>query len=89
MFLFRRLLPLTLVVAPFVQAQQSSPAPSAQPAPQAQQSPLAPYLDPKLPAAERAHDLVGRMTLDEKASQLEDWATPIPRLGIPDYQTWK
>ncbi len=28
------------------------------------------------------------MTLDEKASQLEDWATPIPRLGIPDYQTW-
>jgi beta-glucosidase len=46
------------------------------------------YLDPKLPAAERAHDLVGRMTLDEKAAQLEDWATAIPRLGIPDYQTW-
>ena len=52
---------------------------------QAQQ---APYLDPKLPPAERAHDLVGRMTLDEKATQLEDWATAIPRLGIPDYQTW-
>ena len=46
------------------------------------------YLDPKLSPAERAHDLVGRMTLDEKASQLEDWATAIPRLGIPDYQTW-
>jgi beta-glucosidase len=46
------------------------------------------YLDPKLPPAERAHDLVGRMTLDEKAAQLEDWATAIPRLGIPDYQTW-
>jgi beta-glucosidase len=28
------------------------------------------------------------MTLDEKVSQLEDWATAIPRLGIPDYQTW-
>ena len=40
------------------------------------------------PPAERAHDLVGRMTLDEKAAQLEDWATSIPRLGIPDYQTW-
>jgi len=56
-------------------------------------APLAPaqqdaWLDTKLPAAERAHDLVGRMTLDEKASQLEDWATAIPRLGIPDYQTW-
>ena len=46
------------------------------------------YLDPKLPAAERAHDLVSRMTLEEKAAQLEDWATAIPRLGIPDYQTW-
>jgi beta-glucosidase len=47
-----------------------------------------PYLDPKLSPAERAHDLVGRMTLDEKANQLEDWATAIPRLGVPDYQTW-
>ena len=28
------------------------------------------------------------MTLDEKASQLEDWAIAIPRLGVPDYQTW-
>ena len=48
----------------------------------------APYLDTKLPPAERAHDLVGRMTLEEKAAQLEDWAPAIPRLGIPDYQTW-
>src|SRR5664279_4681068 len=46
------------------------------------------YQDPSLPAAVRAHDLVNRMTLDEKASQLEDWAIAIPRLGIPDYQTW-
>jgi len=46
------------------------------------------YLDSKVPPAVRAHDLVGRMTLDEKAQQLEDWATPIPRLGVPDYQTW-
>jgi len=57
----------------------------AQPAPNAQQ---VPYLDTKLSPAERAHDLVGRMTLDEKANQLEDWATSIPRLGVPDYQTW-
>jgi beta-glucosidase len=46
------------------------------------------YLNTKLSPRERAHDLVGRMTLDEKAAQLEDWATAIPRLGIPDYQTW-
>ncbi|HUN86551.1 MAG TPA: glycoside hydrolase family 3 C-terminal domain-containing protein [Terracidiphilus sp.] len=46
------------------------------------------YLNTKLSPQERAHDLVGRMTLDEKADQLEDWATSIPRLGVPDYQTW-
>lgn len=46
------------------------------------------YLNTNLSPQERAHDLVGRMTLDEKAKQLEDYATAIPRLGIPDYQTW-
>ncbi len=46
------------------------------------------YRDPSQPASVRAHDLVSQMTLDEKASQLEDWAPAIPRLGIPDYQTW-
>jgi len=46
------------------------------------------YLDTKLSPELRAHDLVGQMTLDEKANQLEDWATSIPRLGVPDYQTW-
>lgn len=42
------------------------------------------FLDPSLPAVARAHDVVSRMTLDEKATQLEDRATAIPRLGIPD-----
>ena len=46
------------------------------------------YLNTNLSPQDRAHDLVGRMTLDEKTAQLEDWATAIPRLGIPDYQTW-
>ncbi len=55
----------------------------------AQETTKAPaYLDTTLSPQERAHDLVGRMTLEEKATQLEDWATSIPRLGIPDYQTW-
>ena len=47
-----------------------------------------PWLNTSLPASQRAHLLVQQMTLDEKAEQLEDWATAIPRLGIPDYQTW-
>ena len=46
------------------------------------------YQNTQLSPEARAHDLVGRMTLEEKAAQLEDWATAIPRLGIPDYQTW-
>ena len=32
------------------------------------------YLDTHLSPQERAHDLVGRMTLEEKVNQLEDWA---------------
>ncbi len=47
-----------------------------------------PYRDASLPAVVRAHDVVARMTLDEKASQLEDYAPAISHLGIPDYQTW-
>jgi beta-glucosidase len=46
------------------------------------------YRNTQLTPQARARDLVSRMTLEEKASQLEDWAPAIPRLGIPDYQTW-
>jgi beta-glucosidase len=46
------------------------------------------YLNPNLPAGERAADLVHRMTLEEKASQLVNQARPIPRLGVPGYDWW-
>jgi beta-glucosidase len=46
------------------------------------------YKNQSLSPQERAHDLVGRMTIEEKAQQLEDWAPAIPRLGVPDYQSW-
>ncbi|MGA8783344.1 MAG: glycoside hydrolase family 3 C-terminal domain-containing protein [Terracidiphilus sp.] len=46
------------------------------------------YLDQKLPAEQRAADLVKRMTLEEKASQLVNQARPIPRLGVPGYDWW-
>ena len=36
------------------------------------------YLDPNLPAEQRAADLVKRMTLEEKASQLVNQARAIP-----------
>jgi beta-glucosidase len=37
---------------------------------------------------QRATDLVSRMTLAEKASQLINSAPAIPRLNMPDYQWW-
>ena len=53
---------------------------------QATQKPA--YLDPSLPAERRATDLVGRMTLEEKASQLVNQARAIPRLNVPAYDWW-
>ena len=49
----------------------------------AQDQPRPPYLNPGLPAEARAADLVHRMTLQEKASQLVNHARAIPRLGVP------
>lgn len=46
------------------------------------------YLDPHLPAEQRAADLVHRMTLEEKASQLVNQARSIPRLHVPAYDWW-
>ena len=46
------------------------------------------YKDSKLPFEQRAADLVSRMTLEEKASQLVNDAVAIPRLGIREYNWW-
>jgi beta-glucosidase len=46
------------------------------------------YLNPSRPAATRAADLVRRMTLQEKASQLVNHSRAIPRLGVPAYDWW-
>jgi beta-glucosidase len=48
----------------------------------------APYLDPTLPFDRRVDDLVGRMTLEEKISQMIDRAAAIPRLQVPEYNWW-
>src|SRR5437879_13789963 len=41
-----------------------------------------PYWDPSLSLAQRVNGLVSRMTLEEKASQMQDVAPAVPRLGI-------
>jgi beta-glucosidase len=48
----------------------------------------APYLDPSLPVERRIADLISRMTLEEKVSQMMNAAPAIPRLGIPEYDWW-
>jgi beta-glucosidase len=46
------------------------------------------YLDHTRPLNERVQDLLGRMTLEEKVSQMQHGAAAIPRLGIPAYNFW-
>ena len=47
-----------------------------------------PYLNPKLPLEHRVQDLLKRMTLEEKALQMDNRTPAIPRLNIPAYDWW-
>src|SRR5471032_1221899 len=47
-----------------------------------------PFRNSALPIEKRVDDLVSRMTLEEKVSQLFDRAAPIPRLDVPAYNWW-
>lgn len=53
---------------------------------QSQKAPL--YMDPSQSISARVDDLVSRMTLEEKASQLVNQSRAIPRLGVPKYD-WR
>ena len=46
------------------------------------------FLNPALSIDQRVDDLVGRMTVEEKASQVVHNARAIDRLGIPAYNWW-
>ncbi|MBQ6180047.1 MAG: glycoside hydrolase family 3 C-terminal domain-containing protein [Bacteroidales bacterium] len=47
-----------------------------------------PYMDKNLSPEQRAEDLVGRLTLKEKASLMDYNSQAIPRLGINAYNWW-
>lgn len=47
-----------------------------------------PYQNPALPLQQRVDDLVSRMTLEEKVSQMQNHAVGIPRLDVPEYDWW-
>ena len=70
---------LCACVAAFcAQATEGAPAPR----------PTAPWLDPDRSFEQRAADLVSRMTLEEKAAQMQNDAPAIDRLGVPAYDWW-
>ena len=46
------------------------------------------YLNPSLSIPERVNDLVSRLTLEEKVSQMLNSTPAIERLGIPPYDWW-
>lgn len=47
-----------------------------------------PYRDSSLSAEQRADDLLGRLTLEEKTKLMMDVSPAIERLGIPQFQWW-
>lgn len=47
-----------------------------------------PFQNPALTSEERAKDLIGRLTLDEKAMLMCDVSEAIPRLGIKKFNWW-
>ncbi|MQL96769.1 hypothetical protein Taro_029446 [Colocasia esculenta] len=46
------------------------------------------FCNSRLSIEQRAQDVVSRLTLQEKISQLGNTAAGVPRLGIPPYQWW-
>ena len=54
----------------------------------AQNKATLPYQNTKLSVDDRVEDLVSRMTMKEKVTQLFNQAEPIERLGVPAYNWW-
>lgn len=54
----------------------------------AQDSANLPYMNSQLSPEQRAIDLVHRMTLAEKASEMQNNSAAVPRLKVPAYQWW-
>jgi len=72
--------PLVLALVLFQPAHAATPEACAS-------APCA-FLDKSLTPEARAKDLVSRMTLEEKAAQMQDNAPAIPRLGLLRYGWW-
>jgi beta-glucosidase len=65
--------------------QQPAPPPTEE---QIKAAAAMPFRNPALPIPQRVDDLVSRLTLEEKVSQVIDRAAAIPRLDVPAYNWW-
>ena len=84
-----RLVATSVLVAAVTALTSSAAAPPTPAAGAAQQAAVPIYRDTHYSFAERAADLVSRMTLAEKVLQLHTNSAPaIPRLGVQQYTYW-
>ncbi len=77
-----------LCAATVLSAAAPLPTTAQQAAPSAENTANMPFMNPQLSPEERATDLVHRMTLAEKASEMQNNSAAVPRLNIPAYQWW-
>ncbi|KAL8058438.1 hypothetical protein ABFX02_03G017900 [Erythranthe guttata] len=88
MALIAAIIIFSLMLANTITAQQPLPPFSCDSSTNPSTTKSYPFCNVDLPIGKRAHDLIARLTLDEKISQLVNKASAIPRLGIPYYQWW-
>ncbi|KAL7154686.1 hypothetical protein ABFS83_03G017500 [Erythranthe nasuta] len=88
MALITAIIIFSLMLANTITAQQPLPPFSCDSSTNPSTTKSYPFCNVDLPIGKRAHDLIARLTLDEKISQLVNKASAIPRLGIPYYQWW-
>jgi beta-glucosidase len=83
----KRILVLILFVAQLAFSQGPAPAARNSVPPVSNLASL-PFRNPSLSIDARVNDLVSRLTLEEKVSQMVHTAAAVPRLGIPAYNWW-
>ena len=83
----KRTLVLILFAAQLAFSQASAPAKTENSQTPQDVSKL-PFRNPSLSIDQRVDDLVSRLTVEERVSQMVHAASAVPRLGIPEYNWW-
>lgn len=79
---------LTMMITIIIISAESTQTPFSCDTSSSLTTPFYQFCNLSLPISTRAHDVVSRLTLDEKVLQLVNGAPAIPRLGISGYEWW-